>query len=199
MTETTPQEQVLHDLRSSGTVLIVSGLLSLIGGVLAIFYPDITLLVLALIAGINLVILGIVSLIDAFADEVDVAGRVLAGVLGLLGVIAGLVVMRRPGESLLALLLVLGVWLVVSGVVDLLRAFTRSAARGLRLLSAVCDLALGILILAWPELSLATLAVFVGIAFAVRGILAALLGWQIRRTARSADLPPPQPTGAVPA
>ena len=189
---------MLEDIRSSGTVLIIAGVLSLIAGVLAIVYPDITLLVLALIAGINLVILGIVSLIDAFSDKVDVAGRVLAGVLGILGVIAGLVVMRRPGESLLALLIVLGIWLVVSGLVDLLRGLSRSTERGLRILTAVCDLVLGVLILAWPELSLTTLAVFVGIAFVIRGLLAVALGFQIRRAARSqANLPPPEPTGVA--
>jgi uncharacterized membrane protein HdeD (DUF308 family) len=65
----------------------------------------------------------------------------------------------------------------------------------------VCDLALGVLILAWPELSLTTLAVLVGIAFVIRGVLSVATGWQIRRAARlaSADLPPPRPTGAVPA
>jgi uncharacterized membrane protein HdeD (DUF308 family) len=189
-------ENPLAEVRSSGTVLIVAGVLSVIAGVLAIAYPDITLLALALIAGINLVLLGVMALIDAFADEIDTAGRVLAGVLGLLGIIAGIVVMRRPGESLLALLLIIGVWLVVSGIVDLLRAFTRAGERGLRALSAAFDLVLGILILAWPELSLTTLAVFVGIAFVIRGIIAALMGWRLRREAHP---PAAEPTGVAPA
>ncbi len=50
-----------------------------------------------------------------------------AALLGLLGIMAGLVVMRRPGESLLAVLLVLGIWLVVTGIVDLVRAFANAA------------------------------------------------------------------------
>src|SRR3712207_8565261 len=40
------------------TVLIVAGALGVIAGLLAIAYPDLTLLALALIAGINLMILG---------------------------------------------------------------------------------------------------------------------------------------------
>ena len=56
------------------------------------------------------------------ADDDAGSTRVLSGVLGLLGVIAGLVVMRRPGESLLAIILIIGVWFVVSGLVDAIRA-----------------------------------------------------------------------------
>ena len=85
-----------------------------------------TLLALALIAGINLLLLGALSLVDSFSDDGDTGARVLAAVLGLLGIMAGLVVMRRPGESLLAVLLVLGIWLVVTGIVDLVRAFANA-------------------------------------------------------------------------
>ena len=66
--------------------------------------PGLTLLALALIAGINLVVLGVLSLADAFGGEQDTTARILAAVMGILGIIAGLVVMRRPGESLLAVL-----------------------------------------------------------------------------------------------
>ena len=101
-------------------------MLGTIAGILALVFPDITLLALALIAGINLLLLGALSLVDSFSDDGDTGARVLAAVLGLLGIMAGLVVMRRPGESLLAVLLVLGIWLVVTGIVDLVRAFANA-------------------------------------------------------------------------
>ena len=128
MTTTTPAEtEIRGDLRQLGTVLIIAGVLGTIAGILALVFPDMTLLALALIAGINLLLLGALSLVDAFSDDGDTAGRVFAAVLGLLGIIAGLVVMRRPGESLLAVLLVLGIWLVVTGIVDLVRAVANAA------------------------------------------------------------------------
>ena len=55
-----------------------------LAGVLALVYPGITLLALALIAGINLLILGVMSLVDAFSSDGDTTTRVLAAVLGLL-------------------------------------------------------------------------------------------------------------------
>src|SRR5215207_818178 len=177
MTTTTPAPaEVRRDLRQVGTLLIVAGVLGTIAGVLALVYPDLTLLALALIAGINLLLLGVMSLVDAFGGDSDTTTRVLAAVLGLLGIMAGLVVMRRPGESLLAVLLVLGIWLVVTGIVDLVRAVVVAGERMFRLLAAVVDIVLGGLILALPDVSLGTLAVLIGIAFIVRGLLSVWRG-----------------------
>jgi len=182
MTTTTPvPAETRGDLRQVGTLLIVAGIIGTIAGILAIVYPDVTLLALALIAGINLLILGVMSLVDAFSDDSDTTTRVLAAVLGLLGIMAGLVVMRRPGESLLAVLLVLGIWLVVTGIVDLVRAIANAESRGFRLLAAVVDIVLGGLILALPDVTLGTLAVLIGIAFIVRGLLSVWRGVALRR------------------
>jgi len=168
--------------RRSGGVVILVGVLSIVAGILAIVYPDITLLALALIAGINLLLLGILGLVDAVTSDDDAGGtRVLSGVLGLLGVIAGLVVMRRPGESLLAIILILGVWFVVSGLVDAIRAIVVPGDRAFRMLVAVFDIVLGGLILALPDVSLKTMAILAGIAFIARGIFAVLVGLKLRK------------------
>jgi uncharacterized membrane protein HdeD (DUF308 family) len=181
------QTEMFRDARSYGTFLIVAGVLGVIAGILALVYPDITLLALALIAGINLMLLGILALIDSFGGDRDAGDRVLAGVIGILGLIAGLVVIRRPGESLLALVVIIGVWLVVTGIVDFIRAFSRLENRALRLLAALVDVILGILILALPKLSLGTLAILVGLAFLIRGVVAVVGGIGLRRAAGAAE------------
>jgi uncharacterized membrane protein HdeD (DUF308 family) len=182
MTTTTPAPaEVRQDLRQVGTLLIAAGVIGAIAGILAIVYPDVTLLALALIAGINLLVLGAMSLVDAFSGDGDTTTRVLAAVLGLLGIMAGLVVMRRPGESLLAVLIVLGIWFVVSGIVDLVRAIVVPGNRAFRLLAAFVDVVLGGLILALPHLTLGTLAVLIGIAFIVRGVISVVRGIQLRK------------------
>jgi uncharacterized membrane protein HdeD (DUF308 family) len=182
MSTTVPVEaEVRGDLRQFGTLLIVAGVLGTIAGVLVLVFPDITLLALAIIAGINLLLLGVLSLVDAFSDDGDTTSRVLAAVLGLLGIMAGLVVMRRPGESLLAVLIVLGIWLVVTGIVDLVRGFVNAENRGFRLLAAAFDIVLGGLILVLPDVSLKTLALLIGIAFILRGLLSVWRGIALRR------------------
>ena len=169
----------LAGARSSGGILIAAGVISLIAGILAIAYPDITLLALAIFAGVNLIILSVLSLVDAFDSAADSGVRALSAVLGVLGLIAGLVVLRRPGESLLAVLLVLGIWLVVSGAVAFFRSFQDVEGRAPRMLVALCEIVLGILILALPDLTLRTVAILAGIGFLLRGMLAVYAGWRL--------------------
>ena len=64
----------------------------------------------------------------------------------------------------------IGIWLVVSGIVDFVRAFATLENRALRLLGAVADIVLGALILALPDLGLGTLAILIGLSFVVRGV-----------------------------
>jgi uncharacterized membrane protein HdeD (DUF308 family) len=180
-TTTAAPAEVRHDVRQAGTLLIVVGAISAIAGVLAIVYPDVTLLALALIAGINLLLLGALGLVDAFSGDGDSTTRVLAAVLGLLGIVAGLVVVKRPGETLLVLVLAVGVWLVVAGIVDLVRALVVAGNRGIRAIAGLADVVLGGLILALPKLSLGTLAVLIGLAFVVRGVVCVVRGVQVRK------------------
>ena len=55
--------------RRSGGVVVVVGVISIVAGVLAIVYPDVTLLALALIAGINLLLLGALGLVEAITAD----------------------------------------------------------------------------------------------------------------------------------
>ena len=93
---------------------MVVGLISLVCGIAALVWPDVTLLALALIAGINITVLSAFVVGEAIAER-EAQDKTLRIVLGVLGVIAGLIVMRRPGETLLVLILAVGIWLVLDG------------------------------------------------------------------------------------
>ncbi len=181
MATTTPEP--LKAVHASGWLLIGVGALSAIAGILAIVYPDITLLALALIAGINVFLFGLMGIVGAVAGRDEETGaRVLEGILGILGVLAGLLMMRRPGETLLVILLAVGLWLILSGLIDGVVALTVSTDRGVRLLGALIDIVLGGLILALPKLSLGTVAVLCGLAFLIRGAASIYLGLKLRRS-----------------
>jgi uncharacterized membrane protein HdeD (DUF308 family) len=183
-------DDTLKAANAGGGLLIAAGVLSIIAGILALVYPDITLLALALIAGINVFLLGLLGIVNAVTDdEGDTVPRVLVGVFGLLGVLAGILMMRRPGETLLVILLALGLWLIISGIVEGVIALSEHENRGARLLAALADLVLGILLLALPELSLATVAVLCGIAFLIRGAFAIYAGLRLRKAGAALATP----------
>jgi uncharacterized membrane protein HdeD (DUF308 family) len=177
----------LAELRDAGWLLILGGAVSIAAGLLAIAYPDITLLALALFAGVNMIVLSALSLMEAFAPRSESTSKTVAALLGVLGLIAGLVILRRPGETLLAVLVVLGIWLVIYGVAGFFMALYESREdRPARMLVALADLVLGILILSLPDLSLRTVAILAGIGFIMRGLVTFYGGWQLRNASAPA-------------
>ena len=64
--------------------------------------------------------------------------KALLIVLGLIGVVAGLLAITSPGLAAVALTWILGIWLIVRGIFELVGAFSASAAgaRGLLILGA---------------------------------------------------------------
>jgi uncharacterized membrane protein HdeD (DUF308 family) len=167
----------------------ILGVVSIIAGVLAIVFPDITLLAVGLIFGIYLLMAGVFELVNTFVGEPE--SRALSAIVGIVGLIAGLVCLRRPGESLVALVIVLSIYLIVVGVAGLVRAIGSAEHRGWAIVGALADLVLGILIMALPKVSLVTLAVLFGISLIFRGAVALIGAWQLRKVHKHPDAAAP--------
>jgi uncharacterized membrane protein HdeD (DUF308 family) len=165
----------------------IQGVVSLVCGILALVYPGITLLALGVILGFYLMTVGVVALLEAILG--DATSRLLSAIVGVLALLAGLVCLRRPGASLLAIVVVVGFFLVISGIFGIVRAIADYEGRGLALLVALVDLVLGILILALPKLSLATLAVLVGISLIVHGAFSCVGAYKLWRLRGEEALP----------
>jgi uncharacterized membrane protein HdeD (DUF308 family) len=173
-------------------LFLVVGLVSIIAGILAIVYPDITLLALGIFAGVGLLFSGAIEIADAIGGEPE--SRVLAAIVGVLSVIAGLICLRRPGESLLAIVVVLGIYLVVAGIVRFIRSFSTLEERRAQMALGILDAILGILILSLPGVSLVTLAVLFAISLLLRGGFMVWLAFKLRGARHH-----PEPGATVPA
>ena len=161
--------------------LVFLGVLTLAGGILALVYPDITVEVLAIILGINLLLFGILDLVDAFTgDDVDHTAKTLQVVLGLVGLVAGIICLRRPSEALTFIVLVIAIWLVLAGAVLLLRAIFTEGDRLGRAATGAIVLVIGIAIISWPHIGLGTLVVLASIALIIRGIWAIAAGFALK-------------------
>ena len=159
---------------------------------LAIVWPGKTLLVLGILAGVYLLVTAILEIIDAIIGEPG--GRALSAILGVISLIAGLVFLRRPGESLLAIVIVAGIFLIAAGVIRIVRAFGSTGRRWWGVTAGLIDAIIGIVILSWPEIGLVTLAVFFAITMLVRGVLAIATGLRLRSLVHHPD-PPRGPDG----
>lgn len=159
-------------------LFLVVGLVSILAGILALFWPDITLLALGLFVGISLLFIGGLEVAEAIAGSPD--SRALTAIVGVLSIIAGIVCLRRPGESLLAIVIVLGIYLIVEGVIRFIRAFQELEDRAAMMLLGIVDAILGILILSLPKLSLVTLAILFAISLLVRGVFMVFVAFKLR-------------------
>src|SRR5262245_42485282 len=160
-------------------VVALLGAISIVAGVLALAYPDITLLVLGLIVGINLVVIGAVWIGLATTEVHTEGGRVLRFIVGFIAILAGLVCLVRPGAGVLALLIALSFWFIITGVADLARALEPGEHRLIAALLGVIGIAAGIIIVANPDIGLTTLALLAGIGFIVPGTVELMAGFYL--------------------
>jgi uncharacterized membrane protein HdeD (DUF308 family) len=167
--------------------LLGYGILTVLAGVAALAWPGETLLVLAVLLGVQLIVSGIFRLGAALASE-DLTGgtRAMLALLGVLSVIIGLWAVRHVLLTLLALTVFLGIFWVVNGVIDVFAALAHSGmpARGWAVLTGILSALAGIVVLAYPGLSLLGLAVILGIWLVVFGILEMTAAFRLRAVSR---------------
>ncbi|HEX3750554.1 MAG TPA: HdeD family acid-resistance protein [Streptosporangiaceae bacterium] len=160
------------------------GVISIVAGVLALAWPGPTLLVLAVLFGIELIVWGIYRLVGAvtFGDESGGA-RVLWAIMGVLSLLIGFYSLRHIVITLLSLGLLLGVFWLVDGVSLVVSSLEhrRMPSRGLSLLSGILGIIAGLILLFWPAISLLTLAVLAGVWLIVAGVTQVSVAMQLRR------------------
>jgi uncharacterized membrane protein HdeD (DUF308 family) len=169
----------LPTAKSLSWLAIVFGVISLGIGIFFVVSPHETLSTFTVIAGIFLLIEGVLALLGAIFSKWD--GRGVLAINGVLAVIAGLILIKHPFNSLIVFVMILGVWFVVAGLIRLIAAFAEPDGRGPALAVAAIDIVAGIAILAWPDLGLSTFAVIIGIVLILRGILFIAAGFQARK------------------
>ncbi len=109
---------------ASRVLLFISGALSIVLGVLAFrhFGQGYAVLLLAIWIGVGFVFQGVAEAVVAISDRL-LPARGWHIFLGILTVIAGVVVLGWPFDSVVVLAIVAGAWLVVIGITQIIWAF----------------------------------------------------------------------------
>jgi uncharacterized membrane protein HdeD (DUF308 family) len=162
--------------------LLAFGIITVVAGIVALAWPGPTLVVLAILFGIELVVLGVYRFVAAFGPDMSAGNRILYALLGVLSLIIGLYALRHVVITLLALALLLGIFWVVNGAVELFAAISHRemAHRVWTSVLGLLSIFAGIILLAYPGISLVVLSVIVGIWLLVYGFMEISVAWQIR-------------------
>lgn len=187
-----PGRALAHLGRSWGWVLTF-GILTLLAGVAVLAWPGLTLVLIALIVGVQVLVAGVFQFVRAFATHgMEGGARVLLGVLAVLSILVGLLLLRSPFATVAILVLILGLYWVVNGVIETFHGFADRLLprRGLVITTGVLSVIAGLVMLTYPIGGAVTLAWVFGIWLAMYGLIEIGSAFAMRRVDVKASVPP---------
>lgn len=179
-------------LARSWGLLVFRGVVGVLFGIMAMVWPGMTVLALVILWGAYAIVDGIAAVAMGFAGQG--ADRWIPVLTGIVGVLAGLVAFVWPGMTAVILLVFIGAWAIVTGVMYLLTAWrVRKEVTGewLLALTGVASIALGVVLFLQPRAGAVGLVLFIGVLAVVWGVFTLVLGFRMRSLAKH------PPTGTV--
>ncbi len=150
---------------------LLGGITAFIFGIILVVRQDAAIGVVALLLGLWWLIQGAFLIFSVFIDRTDMWWKLIIGVIGLT---AGLVVLSNPvqtGELLgSALAIFLGIVGIVGGFVAIFGGLRGGGLSAI--LFGVVSIAIGVLLIFYPQGSFTAMVTIVGIILAVEGVAA---------------------------
>jgi uncharacterized membrane protein HdeD (DUF308 family) len=161
-------------------VFLLQGVAGILLGLMLLTDPGATLVVLATFLGFYWFFIGTMALIRAFVDRV--VPWIWSLLTGIIGISAGLLVLRHPMFAALTvptiIVVVLGVQGLIMGVSDIIGAF-RGGGLGSFLLGAI-NVVIGLVLLGSPLTAALAVPVVFGVLLLVQGVGLVVLAFRIR-------------------
>jgi len=165
-------------------VLALRGLAALLFGVLALAWPDATLIVLVALFAAYALLSGAAAVIGAARSPGGRGGWRLTLLLGLASIATGALAMIYPEITMHLLVLLMGIHAVLTGALDVALAIRLRKVvegEGLLALSGVVSMVFGALVIAQPALGAMALVWLVSLYATVTGVLLLALAWREHR------------------
>lgn len=186
MTRATIDRPAAEELSKVWWVLLLSGLLAVVVGVV-ILSIQWTVHDLALVVAIFLIVNGVLRMLTPPLDHTD---RWWTLAVGLIEVLVGVAFLAWPSVSLLTLAIFIGAWVLVRGLFDLAGGISsRQDVKfwWLYVVFGVIEVALGIVLLDRPDLSLALAIAIVGVWAILIGMLEILVSFEVKNLPDTLD------------
>ncbi len=163
--------------------LALRGVLAILFGLVALFWPHPTLKVLVICFGAFALVGGSFAAVVALGDRGTHERWVVLLVEGLFGIAVGLVTFFWPLITALILLSLIATWVIVTGVLEISVAtwMHRLGNERMLLLGGIVSVLFGVLLAALPSVGLLALIWLMGAYAIVFGVLLLLPGFQWRK------------------
>ena len=167
---------------------IIRGVLGIIFGLVALFAPIATAVVLAIVIGAWAIVDGVFDIIEAIRHRGS-SSMALRIVWGAVSILFGILVLVWPGMSLGVLVIFVGIWAIIIGVLEIMASIRHRAVPNSGwvwgIIGGALAILFGILVLVRPSTGLVTIIWIIGIWAIAWGITLIVLGVQLRKAANT--------------
>jgi uncharacterized membrane protein HdeD (DUF308 family) len=173
-------------------VLALRGAIAVLFGLMALFWPGITLLALVYLFGAYAFVDGIFAVVTAVQSHADRPRWWALLLEGLAGIAAGVIAFVWPGLTALTLLYLLAAWAIVTGVFAIIAAFRlheEIEGEWLLGLSGLASAVFGVLVLIWPGAGALSVIWLIGAYAIVFGGLLVVLAFRLHGMLPSGQRP----------
>ena len=160
---------------------LVTGVVSLLIGAALIWFREETLTFVGILIGLWILFFGIIRfLIALFGGESE--GRFMLAVIGVLGIALGIIVMKNPTETIGIIAVIIGLFWIIFGLIDVFQGVTNSdlPGRWWTILGGAIAAAAGVLLVFWTEPTVMVLALIAGIFLVIEGIVEIIAAFQVK-------------------
>ncbi|HEX3848177.1 MAG TPA: HdeD family acid-resistance protein [Steroidobacteraceae bacterium] len=168
-------------------IFLIEGIALLVLGTLAIVIPMVATIAAEVIVGWLLLISGVVGLVATFRSH-RAPGFIWSIVSALLGIVAGIVLLRWPLSGAVSLTLILTAFLVIEGVISIFYSLDHrrelSGRWSMMLLSGIVDLVLaGLILTGLPGTAVWAIGLLIGINLVFGGVALVAMALHARGSA----------------
>jgi uncharacterized membrane protein HdeD (DUF308 family) len=187
MQQSDDTRDVLGRIGESWGWVLTFSILTLALGVMVMAWPHATVKLVAFLFGLQLFVGGVFSLVRAFTRGGE-GSRVLLAVLGVLGILVGIFVLRHLFQTVVILVVLLGVYWVLHGIIEFFVAVDHRGmpARGLSATMGILSFIAGVVVLSWPSPTLLVLIWVLGLWLVVYGLIGIAGAFMVRRAVKTA-------------
>lgn len=163
--------------------LVIRGIIAILFGVAAIVWPGLTALVLVYLFGAFALIDGVVAVVVSLQERAIAPRWWVLLIEGIVGILIGILTFFSPIVTAIALLYLIAVWAVLTGIIEIVAAFSLRRALALEwtlAIAGIISILLGIVLAVEPASGILAVVWIIGIYAIVFGVLLLIRAFQFR-------------------
>ncbi|WP_433222449.1 HdeD family acid-resistance protein [Dactylosporangium sp. CS-047395] len=165
--------------------VLLLGIATALFGLAVLVWPEKTLRLIGIVAGVWLIVLAVVRAVTAIRSDTTSSRRVTAGVMAAILLAAGITCLRNANGGIVVLATLLGLAWLLSGFALLLIAMpARGSIRGWLSVLGFASVLIGLAFMLWPGPSLTTVVLISGVGAVLVGAGEVAFALRLRAVSR---------------